>query len=66
MRQFILPLYVTVMLGVGTLLPAQQVRVLSKGGIGPSRDNSGNWYSIEADPENPLHLKTVRGAGYLF
>src|SRR6516225_6280740 len=21
---------------------------------------------IEADPENPLHLKTVRGAGYLF
>jgi len=21
---------------------------------------------IEADPENPVHLKTVRGAGYLF
>jgi DNA-binding response OmpR family regulator len=21
---------------------------------------------IEPDPENPLHLKTVRGAGYLF
>jgi two-component system phosphate regulon response regulator PhoB len=21
---------------------------------------------IEADPENPLHLKTVRGAGYRF
>src|SRR5208337_1051709 len=21
---------------------------------------------IESDPENPLHLKTVRGAGYLF
>ena len=21
---------------------------------------------IEADPENPAHLKTVRGAGYLF
>jgi len=21
---------------------------------------------IESDPENPIHLKTVRGAGYLF
>ena len=21
---------------------------------------------IETDPENPMHLKTVRGAGYLF
>jgi len=21
---------------------------------------------IEMDPENPVHLKTVRGAGYLF
>ena len=27
---------------------------------------SGLREKIEADPENPLHLKTVRGAGYLF